>query len=81
LHFSAFDRASLLFSIPAPPGRRTFMPKTKPKPMSKYLDLKTFLTIVLAGVTLFFLEKYLTKRMIKDGKIVSYVGTEATGHF
>jgi len=49
--------------------------------MHKYLDTKSFLTIVLAGITLFFLQKYLSKKVIHEGKMSSYVGTEATGYF
>lgn len=48
--------------------------------MHKYIDTKTFLTIVLAGVTLFFLEHYLTKKIIKEGEIKSLVGTKYTGY-
>jgi hypothetical protein len=48
--------------------------------MHKYIDYKTFLTIVLAGVTLFFLEKYLTEKRIGDAKVKTLVGTSATGH-
>ena len=47
----------------------------------KYLDLKTVVSLVLAGVALFFLPKWFTKRMMeKDGKISHYVGTEEMGY-
>ena len=67
------------FSISAEPEH---LIKNKTQPiMHKYLDTKSFLTIVLAGITLFFLQKYLSKKVIHEGKMSSYVGTEATGYF
>ena len=47
----------------------------------KYLDLKTVVSLVVAGVALFFLQKWFTKKFTNSkGEIVHLVGTETTGH-
>lgn len=47
--------------------------------LRKYIDEKMLLTLVLAAVIIFFLRHYLTKKIIKDGKVSAYVGSDATG--
>jgi low temperature requirement protein LtrA len=47
--------------------------------MFNFLDKKQFFTIVLAGVALFFLTKYFTKKVTKaDGSVAHYVGIDGS---
>lgn len=49
--------------------------------MNKYIDVKTVAGLVAAGVILFFLQKWFTKRMQKaDGTVSHYVGNDALGY-
>jgi hypothetical protein len=48
--------------------------------MRKYFDEKMFCTLVLAAVTIFFLQHWLTKKVIKDGKMSAYVGNDELGY-
>ena len=48
--------------------------------MHKYFDEKTFITLIAAAITIFFLQHWLTKKIIKDGKMSSYIGNEHLGY-
>lgn len=48
--------------------------------LRKYLDEKMILSLIVAGVALFFLQHYLTKKIIKDGKLSLYVGNDTVGY-
>lgn len=46
-----------------------------------YIDKKQLVTIVVAAVVIFFLQKWLTKKVTNsDGSTSSYVGHDAIGH-
>jgi len=48
--------------------------------MHKYFDEKTFITIVAAAITVFFLQHWLTKKVVeKNGKVSTYVGNDDLG--
>lgn len=47
-----------------------------------YIDKKQLVTIVVAAVVIFFLQKYLTKAVTNnDGSVSKYVGNDLVGHF
>lgn len=48
--------------------------------MLKYIDQKQLVTLIVAAVAIFFLQKWLTKKVTKpDGTVVSYAGHDAVG--
>jgi len=48
--------------------------------MFNFLDKKQFFTIVIAGVVLFLLQKYLTKTVkLPNGEVKSYIGNDDLG--
>jgi hypothetical protein len=48
--------------------------------MMKYIDSKQLVTLILAAVVVFFLQKYLTKKVTnKDGSVSHYAGNETIG--
>ncbi|MBK0383536.1 hypothetical protein I5M32_11265 [Pedobacter sp. SD-b] len=49
--------------------------------MLSYIDKKQLVTIVVAGIALFLLQKYLTKKLTKaDGSTELKVGFDGLGH-
>ncbi|MGZ3983391.1 MAG: hypothetical protein ACXVJE_19340 [Mucilaginibacter sp.] len=48
--------------------------------LKKYFDEKMILSLIVAGVALWFLQHYFSKKMIKDGKVSHYVGNDAVGY-
>lgn len=53
--------------------------------MTKYIDWKTVISLILAGVALFFLQKWLTKKVTvarPDGskETAHYVGNDSLGY-